>query len=246
MKALIFAFAASVLLFNAVVSADQIILKNGLNGYNGTTDTYIDEDNETTNYGSLWYMQTYMTYDDSDEASLVKFDLSGKIPQNAQITSASLSLWVNELINMTSSDWLQVGAYRIRNYKDWVETQANWNVFKGSTWWATVGCENTSFDRYSNPDSHLTFYNTSQINRYYSWDVTSSVQSWYNGTEQNNGWLVRAVAHDGGTDGIKMNTKDGGSDYRPYLLINYNIIPEPATLILLSLGTLLLRKSKTN
>jgi hypothetical protein len=241
MKRFVFLAILLLVFICSSLNADQILLKNGFSGYAGTTDTYIDEDNELANYGSLWYMQVYMQSSNSDEACLVRFDLSGKIPANAQINSATLSLWVNELTDITSSDVIQVGPYRIRQFKDWNETQANWTYFKGSSLWASGGCENTSFDRLASPDSSLYFTNTSQINRYYNWDVTASVSAWYGG-EQNNGWLLRAVNHDGGTDGIKMNTKDGGSDYRPYLIINYDIIPEPASICLFAAAMAIFRK----
>lgn len=209
-------------------------------GYWGSSDTFIDEQNKTTNYGTQWYMQTYFAFDNPRHSSLVKFDLTGKLPSGAIIQSATLSLWVCELLNFTSSDWLQVGPYRVRQYRDWVDTQATWNIFKGSSYWAIPGCESTTSDRFETPDSTLTFYNTSQVNRYYDWNVTASVKEWVENNQANNGWLIRGVDHDGGTDGIKMNTNNGALDYRPVLTITY--IPEPETLVLLAAGWIFLSR----
>ncbi|MGB9625798.1 MAG: DNRLRE domain-containing protein [Phycisphaerae bacterium] len=216
--------------------ATTITLKQGVNGYAGCTDTYIDADNPNTNYGEQWYMHLYMSNHNPKRSDLVKFDLAGQIPAGQTIVSATLGLWVYQIVDMTSGDWADVAPYRVRGTRGWVENQATWNVFKGSTYWATAGCENTSFDRYGAYDgTAIRFTKDSPVNCYYTWDVTSSVQTWYAGSEANNGWLVRIVAHDGGTDGLSMNTSESSSaSYRPYLTITY--VPEPATVSLLALG----------
>jgi len=205
----------------ASATAATVVLKQGVGGYAGCADTFIDKQSETTNYGSLWYLHLYAASHDPRRSVLVRFNLDGVIPPGSAVQSATLSLWVYQLVDMGSGDWLQVGPHRLRNYRDWVESQATWLVFKGTTYWATPGCESTTWDRYGTPDSYLTFYNTSSVNQYYHWNVTQSVQAWVGG-EQNNGWLVRMVAHDGGTEGLSFNAKESAEAYRPYLTIVYD------------------------
>jgi len=227
------------------VRATTITLIQGVNGYTGCTDTFIDAENPNTNYGEQWYMHLYMSSHNPKRSELVKFDLSGQIPAGQTIVSATLGLWVYQVVDMTSGDWADVAPYRVRGTRTWVENQATWNVFRGSTYWATAGCENTSWDRYGTYDgTAIRFTKNSEVNRYYTWDVTSSVQTWYAGSEANNGWLVRIVDHDGGTDGVSMNASESSSpSYRPYLTITY--VPEPGTLGLLALGgAALMRKKK--
>ncbi|RKY23164.1 MAG: hypothetical protein DRP62_06455 [Planctomycetota bacterium] len=232
-------------LFCSAVLADIVVLKQGVSGYYGAADTYIEEEDwPGTNHGNLWYMHLYMQHHDPEQSALVKFDLTDQLPPNAEIQSATLSLWVYQLVDMTGNDWLDVAPYRVRHYKDWAEYDATWHIFKGSSLWATPGCESTTGDRFANPDDDpIRFTKDSGVNRYYHWDVTSSVQDWYAGTQNNNGWLIRIVEHDGGSEGISLNAKESDvPDYRPYLTITY--IPDPATICLLGLGALALVRKR--
>lgn len=222
MARLILCLAICLGILAAATSASALtkVLKQGVDGYTGCSDTYIDVDSPTSNFGGLWYMHMYIRSDDPERSDLIRFSLDGVIPSGSVIQSATLSVWLYQLVDMTSSDWISVGPYRLRDYRDWVETQATWNVFKGSTYWSTPGCENTSWDRLADPDSYLYFYNTSPVNTYYHWNVKPSVQAWMAGA-QNHGWLLRAQYHDGGNDGLSFNAKESDSAYRPYLTIVY-------------------------
>ncbi|MBU0743029.1 DNRLRE domain-containing protein [bacterium] len=175
-------------LATAAVAEEPItlVLKQGVSGYTGCADTYIDEQNPASNFGTLWYMHLYMYSDDPRHSILIRFDLDGLIPDGSVIVSATLSVWLYQLVDMSSSNWMSVGPYRLRDYRDWVETETSWNFMRGSTYWSTPGCENTSFDRYATLGSRLYFYNTSSVNTYYHWNVTPSVQAWHAGA-QNDG-----------------------------------------------------------
>jgi len=202
------------------------VLKQGVDSYTGCSDTYIDVDSPTANFGGLWYMHMYMRSDDPERSLLLRFNLTGQIPSGSIIQSATLSVWLYQLVDFSSSDWVQAGPYRVRETRNWVETQATWNQFNSSYYWATPGCESTSSDRYGTPDSYLYFYNTTPVNAYYHWDVTASVQAWMAGAA-NQGWLLRAIAHDGGNDGLSFNAKESAEAYRPYLTVVYDP-PVPA------------------
>ncbi len=202
-------------------AAVTVVLKQGVNGYTGASDAYLDEDSPFTNFGNLWYMHLYIRSDDPERSIPLRFDLDGVIPEGSLILNATLSVWLYQLVNMTGGDWVSVGPYRLRDWRNWVETQTTWNYIYTGTYWASPGCENTSWDRYANLDSRLYFYNTSPVNSYYHWNVTPSVQAWFTGA-QNHGWLLRCEAHDGGNDGMSFNAKESGSAaYRPYLTIDY-------------------------
>ncbi len=216
----------------------QIVLKHGVNGYYGTTDTWIDYSNKTANYGSSSEMEVRMFNYEPRKSGLVKFNLAGQLPSNPwlRITSATLSLYLWRIEEMSSSDYMYIGPYMIRDYKDWVESQATWYVFKGSTYWAQEGCENTTYDRYASPDSTICFYSTSSTGIYYNWNVTNSVKKWVEEGKPNNGWLIRGYAHDGGSETLVFGTKDGTLGARPVLTINYTIIPEPTSIMALGMG----------
>lgn len=232
--------ALSTLLFAIGSQAQEqdytLVLKHGVNGYYGTTDTYLDRDYPTTNYGTSSYIQVYRYADRIDQNGLIKFDLTGQIPQGAVITNAVLSLYVAELRNFDTNDWADVGLYRVGQYRDWVESQATWNVFKGSSYWSQGGAEYVPSDHAANYDSVIRFYKNSALG-YYQWNVASSVQAWYNGSAANNGWLIRIAANDGsGGEGLTFYSKEYSSSFRPYLTINYTLIPEPSSIMALSAG----------
>ncbi|MCL6519043.1 MAG: DNRLRE domain-containing protein [Armatimonadetes bacterium] len=238
----VFAVSLCFLLPAQAQTDGQIVLKHGSGGYYGTTDTWIDYSNPSTNYGSSTEMNVKMFSSSPRNSGLIKFDLTGQLPNNPwlRITSATLSLYLVRLEEFGSGDWMYIGPYMIRDYKDWVENQANWNVFKGSTYWATAGCENTTWDRYPNPDSLVYFYYGMAAGIYYNWNVTNSVKKWVEEGKPNNGWLMRAYSHDGGGDVVVFATKEGSLGVRPKLTINYTIIPEPASILALSMGVLTL------
>lgn len=143
------------------------------------------------------------------------------------IHSAKLGLWVYQLFDLdTSSDWVDVGPYRVNPDRDWIDSQATWNVFKGSSYWSIAGCEHESFDRVSSYDSMLRFVKGSAVNQYYEWTVTGSVNTWKSGTT-NRGWNVRVIQHDGGPEeGISVNlTESSSASYRPYLKLDWTQTP---------------------
>ncbi len=234
----------------SVAYCETIVLKDGLNGYAGTRDSYIDKDNPNVNYGTGYYMQLYMSSYSPKRSGLIKFDITGQIPSNSIINSATLSLYLCEKVNMASGDFVYVAPFRIGNYRNWVETEATWNVYRGSSYWSVAGCEGYQYgDRNQNPDCNAIYFDKDSPLGYYHWDVTSSVQAWYSGSATNNGWLMRITAHDGGTDGVNFYTREYSPSWRPYLTINYTVIPEPASLSAIAFGlaglvSIVRRKSK--
>ncbi len=248
MKKLAAGVALLIVLCAVPVAADTLVLKHGVGGYSGTTDAYIDSQSPDTNYGTPWYMHVYMYNNAPRRSGLIRFDLTGRIPPMSIIHSATLSLWCYQVVDMDSNDYLYVAPFRVGQYRPWVETEATWNRFRGTSYWSSPGCEGWQWgDRSQTYDgTPVLFTKDSQVNRYYHWDVTASVQAWYQGTA-NNGWLLRATSHDGvAGEGVSFNTREGGIDYRPYLTIQYTVIPEPGSLTALMAGvaTLLCRRRK--
>ncbi len=134
--------------------------------------------------------------------SLVKFDLSA-IPQGTQIAQATLSLYhanYCDIGNRTHS----VTTYRIAN--NWSESSVNWN----------------NQPSLGEPFGSASI--TSGAWGRYTFDVTTLVQAWVNGTRPNYGVMVRGP-ESSGNDSARLGfyTRDeGGTDYDPYLTITYS------------------------
>jgi hypothetical protein len=219
----------------AVASAEhaQTTLKYnpGQQGHANTYDTYVNRDAPTTNYNGNWYghitRKNNNPADPPEKSTLVRFDLPSWVyDSSVTVHQAKLGLWVYQLVDLDQSyDWVYVGAYRINGTRDWVDSQATWNVFKGSTYWATAGCENTTWDRSGTADDTLIFTRDSAINRYYEWTVTGSVNAWKGGAT-NRGWIMRVPSYDGGPEeGISVNLTEGGVAYRPTLWLDWTQTP---------------------
>jgi len=220
--------------------ADRLWLRQGYQGYTGATDTWLDEDEKTTNYGNDVRLNIYSVNDAPDENALIRFSLAGLLPGSPiQVNWARLSLRLNDTRSLPSGDWCTIGAYRISPYRDWVESQATWNVFRGTSYWSVPGCEGAS-DRQTNPDSTVRFDANSVIGVHYTWDVTASVTEYLENGVTNCGWLLRVTASSsGGMEGVYLDSTEATMDgYRPYLEIDYTVVPEPAAAATLALGLL--------
>ncbi|MBN1489937.1 MAG: DNRLRE domain-containing protein [Phycisphaerae bacterium] len=204
----------------------------GQPGHTSTYDTYINLDAPTVNYNGNWYGHITRDSDDPadppEKSTLVRFDLPSWVyDSSVTVHNGKLGLWVYGLIDLdTSYDCVNVGAYRINPNRDWVDSQATWNVFKGTSNWSTAGCENTTWDRVATADDTLMFTENSAINRYYEWTVTGSVNAWKGGAA-NRGWNMRVPSYDGGPEeGISVNlTESSTAANRPKLWLDWTQTP---------------------
>jgi hypothetical protein len=203
----------------------------GQPGHTNVYDTFINAGAPTTNYNGYWYGHITRKRDNPDDpphmSTLVRFDLPDWVyDSSVTIHEAKLGLWVYQLVDLDMvKDWAYVGAYRINPNRDWVDSQATWNIFKSNTYWSTPGCEHTTFDRTANSDDALLFTRDSAINRYYEWTVTSSVKAWKAGAS-NRGWNMRVSSYDGGPEeGISVNLTESSAEYRPKLWLDWTQTP---------------------
>jgi hypothetical protein len=203
----------------------------GQPGHTNSYDTFIDRDTPTANYNGNWYGHITRKNDDPvdppEKSTLVRFDLPSWVYDfSVTIHHAELGVWVYGLVDLDMSyDWVDVGAYRINFSRDWIDSQATWNVFKGTTYWSTPGAEHVTSDRSGTADDTLQFTKNSAINRYYDWTVTSSVNTWKAGVA-NRGWIMRVPAYDGGPEeGISVNLTESNAAYRPKLWLDWTQTP---------------------
>jgi nitrogen fixation protein FixH len=188
-----------------------VALRDGLNGYSGTADTYIDQTASTTN----WSASTTLAMDflGPYSNSFIKWDVSS-IPSNATITSAILAYNVNN----TSANPFTV----FRSLRPWVETEATWNIYSTGNAWGLAGSLSSSTDFVNTalgtmgPHASLGFASTT-LNA----SGIAAVQGWVNGTFPNYGFYI-TPASSASTDGLGLSQSENATaSLRPTLVITY-------------------------
>ncbi len=184
-----------------------VTLQQGSDGYSGAQDTYVDQYNTGSNYA--WADSLKVGYKQTT-AGLLSFDVSS-IPAGASISSAQLQVYATGW----SGSNISIGAYRV--VRGTVVGQATWSQASSGQAWGLPGCNDTNTDRRGTAESTLT---TSGVNRWYSFDVRSLVQSWVDGTLANNGVLLRQTIPAALSFNLAGAEKADGS-LRPKLVVTY-------------------------
>ncbi len=232
------AVAALCLLPAAATASTTITLQNGVGGYAGTSDAWLDASQPRDNHGGAPSLQIRWN-NGRDDCALVRFDLAGKIPPGAAILSATLSLYYMEAVSFQVDNAITIKPYRLQTGAGWVE-----NVYDGQSgtgvsyryrdigetleW--TGGAEGGWFDKVDDGNGTVRIKRADGTpvgaippQNWVSFDVTSTVTQWKAGAE-NNGFLVVAVGFEGGGTtcyGLLTSRDDTLPGYRPTLSITY-------------------------
>jgi len=165
----------------AVLSAAgeyTVVFQEGLNGYSGVEDTYIDMYDPNRNFSTeLTMLVGYK----QRRAGLVKFSLA-PIPSEATIISATLELYA---IGWGGSP-LPIAVHYITRTN--VIPEATWQQASNGTSWGQPGGNDPASDRRDSAES-IVFITT--INNWYKFDLTAVIQGWVDGSLPNNGVLLR-------------------------------------------------------
>jgi hypothetical protein len=186
----------------------QASFRNGVGGYTGTQDTEISGDNPNTNYGTAGTVEIDRDGPGRDQQVLLRFDNifgtgAGQVPLGATITSATLTLQVNDSGDSPTMHRMLV---------DWSQDTATFNTFNlDGNAGIQAGSEATDTIR-SLPASTTGSK---------SLDVTDDVQKWADGLA-NYGWAFLPT----GSGGVELRTSEYGTLLqRPLLTITYTLNP---------------------
>jgi hypothetical protein len=185
---LIALFGGAVSKANAALVTDTLTFQQGVSGYMGMVDTFIQQPAPTTefssNAGVEWDGEVTSGQGD-DEVTLIRFDdifgsAAGQIPAGATILSATLRYRVSSVANSQGNP-----ANVYESLAAWQEN-VTWNTFGGEA--------GVQADEYTNlvASAPATATNTE-----YTIDVAFSIQRWLADPNTNLGWIFVPTGNDG-------------------------------------------------
>lgn len=202
------------LIYKAYPAAGRFVVttfQEGLNGYVGCVDTFLDQWNPTSVHGNELKMAV-RSYE--VRHALIRFDLSS-IPTNVLVHSARLELYVSE---RTNANPISVAAYRVNRV--WSEDVATWITATTGVTWAIPGCAGPS-DREPSPVVTRTLSTTEA---WYTWDITSLARGWIQSPASNAGVLLLAPAGQGAVEYKLLSSEWPVQGLRPKLTVAYWIV----------------------
>jgi hypothetical protein len=195
-----------------------LTLQEGINGYSGTRDTFVDGWNPTTGYGGAAQVRLRSP---NVRNGLVRFDL-GSVPPQALgngVRGAALSFHTSSRSNNNSSEMV---AYPLS--RTWIEGQATWQQAAAGQPWSQPGANGVPGDRSGAAlDSRL----LDSINVRWGLDVTDAVLGWLANPAGNYGLLLRGADPD--VEYAISSRENSAVEQRPRLLIVYPLATPTAT-----------------
>jgi hypothetical protein len=227
------------LLVSNLVYADTKLFQEGLSGYTNTRDIIVHPGSPdmSDNFHIVFVDYPDLSSSDSQQhgaEALLKFggifgSNTQQIPLGSKINRATLTLYT------PSTEWAPGnGGIFHRMLVSWNES-STWNSLND-------GIQATGIDAVSGISFQVGSSYSITGEGTYSFDVTSDVAIWSDGAV-NEGWVGLPWTY--GTDGWGFAGREWEiQSQRPSLSIVYEPVPEPATLFLLTLGGLILRRRK--
>ena len=180
------------------------------NGYQGTTDTYMVQWQDSDNFGN----EEMFVVGGGTRSALVRFDLS-TLPSPAFIHAAYLYL---------TTGWgdkdLTLSAYRV--LRSWSEMAATWRDATEAQRWSVPGCDDISLDRLSVPSDSRAVNAQSTV---YRFNVRDMVRYWADHPDQNYGLILKGSGS--GSYQFRSSEYTFNTSQRPKLEIIY-IIATPS------------------
>ena len=210
--------------FGASALADTVTLMQGLNGYSGTTDARIGMFNANMNFGGI---STMFLAEETQHSFFVRFAIfaaeGGPVPDNAIVTSATLSLY------KYGGPAATIKASRAK--RAWTEMEVTWNVAAAGAPWQTAGAlggndvEATADGQGSVGDAAADGCADASAPAvcWLNIDVTSGVQAFGSGAP-NYGWKLAYVSGGVASAEKQFNARENGnSSLRPRLTVTYTV-----------------------
>jgi hypothetical protein len=189
---------------------------------------------------------------DSVRRALIEFDIQAFVPAGAQINSATLTLYMSN----TRPSGTSVSLFMLT--REWTEgtTSVAGNgggggapVTGNDVTWLHATSPGTTW---SGPGAAGDFIGVSSSSAFvggpsgfYSWTgMETDVQAWLADTNTNHGWLLMGDESQSNT-AVRFESRTSPTDdNRPLLRVDYTLVPEPATAVMLAPAALLLMRRR--
>lgn len=158
-----------------------VVFRQGLNGYQGAIDTFIDEFKPTTNHEGNDYV---LIRQEDTSATLLRFDVSS-IPEGSTVLSATLSLQIRS----RNREGLPLNVELYDVLRPWTPGEVTWQQASAGVPWAQAGCNDVYVDRMGVPVAEAILDRDEGA---VPFDVTASVQSWVSNPEENHGLVLKS------------------------------------------------------
>ncbi len=198
--------SASALVSVPALNTYEVVLQDGLDGYDGTGDVFMSAWAPDANYaGAKW-----MPIRQPDTMSvLVRFNLS-HISSYAIVNQAQIGYYVS----YAGMNPVQVDAYSV--YKPWISHKVTWNRVNRDMVWEAPGA-NGPGDRAQTPTDSAVI---SAAGRWVWFNVTDLAQGWVGDPEANNGIILKGVGPTS-AEAIVYGSKGLTPTYRPQIRLIY-------------------------
>ena len=228
----IFAVVGFLLICSVPLQADILMFREGVNSYSGTIDTYIDAragDSDISHADREYFgVGNQGTTGNRQIQDLIRFDgifgsLPGQIPMGSSISNAKLWLYIYPPDGESDCG---VEIYRMLSHWDEDDT---WDEWIGGIQPVTEAAVGT-------PDDYITDFPDPiypPYQRWFSLDVTQSLQAWSSG-EENLGWFLQSYDKTK-SDGVPFCSSEYTDlGLRPYLEVS--VVPAPSAVLLCIFG----------
>ncbi len=196
------------------------VLQEGLAGYSGSQDAWINKRKKVKNFGS----KKVLKYKLHRFNLLVEFPIfrseGGPVPDGSDIQSATLSLYKKSLPGHTLSARRLLAA--------WDEESVNWNQRADGAPWSSPGAKGVGQDVAAQADGGSTVGAGPQ---WLDIDVSETVRQMSLGNVENHGWLIGSAGRNN-EKVAKFYSREAGpgkARFRPKLTISY-VPPSPEKL----------------
>jgi len=208
---------------NQPPAMQQLRLRQGVDGYNGTDDTYLDAWSPTLTFGSNASMVVRHSDSNPIQKPLIKFDLAS-VPANAHLRFAVLNIRAT-YINGSANQIMPVEVHALN--QAWNESTATWTLASSGQAWSVPGAEGVPADRAARVSDYRELSQKADALVRYGFDVTAEVAGWLANPAGNCGVILRSAPvvypEAGGNSSISFGASETDVNRRPELILIYTI-----------------------